>query len=81
MSLSFTDMLTDLIADASREYRERRGFPIEPSILADRILDADFFREHMANVWDAGFDAGVNHDLGDWEVAPEPVVNPYRKND
>lgn len=31
-----------------------------------------------ANAWDIGFHAGVNHELGDWEIAPDPIANPYR---
>lgn len=31
-----------------------------------------------ADAWDIGFHAGVNHELGDWEIAPDPIVNPYR---
>ena len=38
----------------------------------DRWLNAE-----RARIWAEGFSAGVNHDLGDWEVAPEPIVNPY----
>lgn len=38
----------------------------------------EILRDVQADAWDEGFAAGVNHDLGDYEVAPEPIVNPYR---
>jgi hypothetical protein len=35
-------------------------------------------RAVKAEAWDEGMAYGVNYDLGDREVAPEPIVNPYR---
>lgn len=40
---------------------------------------ADALREVKAEVWDEAFAAGVNHDIGDGENAPELIQNPYRE--
>ena len=34
-----------------------------------------------AEAWDAGFAAGVNTDMGDYEHPPEIRANPYRNGD
>ena len=46
---------------------------------------AEAFDRWLANVkaeaWDAGFAAGVNTDMGDYEHPPEVRANPYRNGD
>ena len=38
-------------------------------------------REALAEAWDQGMAYGVNYDAGDYEVAPEPIENPYRRSE
>lgn len=35
--------------------------------------------EALARAWDRGMAYGVNYDAGDYEVAPEPIENPYEE--
>lgn len=42
----------------------------------DRWL-AETVRAAKADAWDEGQEAGINDDLGDWEVAPSITTNPY----
>ena len=55
------------VFDQTDTWQSERGEAFDRWLAAER-----------AHAWDEGFDAGVNHDLGDYEVAPAPIVNPYR---
>ena len=49
---------------------------------ADIVAEAEERkRALLERTWDEGFAAGANHDFGDYEVAPAPIENPYRKAD
>ena len=46
---------------------------------ADWLILAAHDREVAEKAWDEGMAYGVNYDMGDYEVAPEPIENPYRE--
>lgn len=71
-----TDKYTPMTA-VRRAYCTNQGPETRTGPEFDRWLAAHD-AEVRADAWDEGFYAGANHDFGDYEVAPEPIINPYR---
>lgn len=58
-------------------YISRRVRHGQRAVVARAEFEA-WLAEHDAWLWDEGFAAGVNHDMGDRENIPEQIQNPYR---
>ena len=56
-----------------RDDQEVRDYDLERAALAE------WQREIAERAWIEGMAYGVNYDAGDYEVAPEPIENPYAK--
>lgn len=72
--------LVDLLKSVIEGAQDKPHFTVpEHALMAAGTLQREWLAEHDARVWDEGFAAGVNHDLGDWENIPELIQNPYRE--
>lgn len=58
-----------------------RGFNDARAVFEKAHAPTDDEREALAEAWDQGMAYGVNYDAGDYEVAPEPIENPYRRSE
>lgn len=71
--------------EVSSRYRHAPLTEAEERYLAKACRQQDALNEQIRAAkeaaWDEGFAAGANHDFGDYEVAPAPIENPYRKAD
>lgn len=72
------EALIQVLSEQGAEYGGRLDEVADVGEIADAILTSPVIRRIQAEAWDEGMAYGVNYDAGDYEVAPEPIENPYR---